>query len=62
MPTLCIECTLRAIIAGTTPPVFNESPQDHMRRAHPDGGAQGTDRAQLETEAVKALERMRNLR
>jgi hypothetical protein len=54
---VCIECALRAVVEGKDPPRFNESPEEHMRRVHPDGGAQGADRAKLERAAMEAIQR-----
>jgi len=48
MPTLCIQCALRAMLAGAPAPSFDESPEAHQARAHPDLAATQRERAQLE--------------
>lgn len=48
MPTLCIQCSMKALIAGDTPPVFDETPEAHQQRMHPDLAATRRERVELE--------------
>jgi len=47
MPTLCIQCALRAQVAGTPMPSFDETPEAHLARVHPDPVATATERRAL---------------
>jgi hypothetical protein len=55
MPTLCIQCTLRAIVDGTVPPVFDETPQEHAARLHADPDATQRERRDLEQRAAARI-------
>lgn len=48
MATVCIQCALRALVAGKTPPTFEESADVHMARVHPDPVATRLERVELE--------------
>lgn len=48
--TVCIQCAMRAMLAGTPPPVFDETPDEHAKRAHPDPLATYRERQQLEAD------------
>ena len=56
MPLACIHCGMRALLAGEPPPFFDESPEAHMARCHPDMRATVRERAQMERElALRAV-------
>lgn len=64
MPTVCIQCALEAFVTnkGLMPSaaiVFDETPEDHARRVHPDPVATNARRRWLEAEAAKLLPRDR---
>lgn len=46
--TLCIQCALKALLAGEPVPTFTESPADHQQRLHHDATATMLERLQLE--------------
>lgn len=46
--TACIQCAMRAILAGEPVPIFDESSSEHMKRAHPDPIAKRDERRELE--------------
>lgn len=48
MPTVCIQCAMAALLKGEPPPSFEESPEDHLRRAHADPVATQDERRALE--------------
>lgn len=35
MPTVCISCAIRALLHDEPSPVFDETPEAHQRRVHP---------------------------
>jgi hypothetical protein len=55
MPTVCIQCSMRAMLAGTPPPIFEETPEAHAARAHPDPLATYRERQQLEAQIAAML-------
>ena len=48
MPTMCIQCAMKALLEGKTPEHFDEEPEAHMRRVHPDPEATQRERQELE--------------
>ena len=48
MATACIQCSLRAMVENRKPPVFDETPEAHMARCHPDPEATARERGELE--------------
>lgn len=55
MPTLCIQCALRALLNDRAPEVFDEEPEEHQRRVHPDPEGTQRERRELERELTKKL-------
>lgn len=55
MPTLCLQCAMRALLNGEPAPAFEEEPVDHMKRAHPDPQATIRERQELEDRLRKRL-------
>ncbi len=55
MPTACIQCAMKAILAGEQPPVFDETPEEHARRVHPDPIATRDERRELERQLKDRL-------
>ena len=56
MPTVCIQCSLRALVRGERSPVFDESPEAHQQRVHPDLIATQRERRELEAQLTARLE------
>ena len=50
----CIHCSMKALLDGKPSPVFDETPEEHMARAHPDMEATIRERAEL-TERFAAM-------
>lgn len=49
MMTICIQCAMKAMLAGEPPPApFNETPEAHLARLHPDPIATKAERKVLE--------------
>lgn len=55
MPTVCIHCAMRAIVAGTPSPVFDEEPDDHARIHHPDLVATQRERVALLEQLARVI-------
>jgi hypothetical protein len=54
--TVCIQCSMRALVNNESKaPVFDETPEEHVKRMHPDPIETLRERKALED----ALERMR---
>lgn len=47
MTTMCIQCAMRAILNDEAPPVFDETPEQHQRRVHPDLAATQAERREI---------------
>jgi len=46
--TVCIQCAMKAMAEGKKPPPpFDETPEEHLRRVHPDPVQTATERAAL---------------
>ena len=52
MPT---ECSMRALLAHEPPPVFDEEPEAHAARMHPDPVATVNERRELEAKLAAQL-------
>jgi len=49
----CLHCAMKAMLAGESePPIFDESPEAHMARCHPDPDQCWQERQQFEA-AIK---------
>ena len=48
MPTMCVLCAMRALLADAQPPVFDETPERHMSRAHPDPAVAQAERDEVQ--------------
>jgi len=57
MTMICINCSLKALVEGTEPPVFEEEPAEHMLRCHPDPIKAQRERIELETKMRAKLEK-----
>lgn len=57
MPTVCIQCNLRALVEGRPPEAFDGTIEQHMRQFHPDPEATRRERAELERKASDKLGR-----
>lgn len=55
MPTMCVQCAMRAMLEGVTLPVFDESPEEHRARMHPDPVATDVERRELIEQLTKKL-------
>jgi hypothetical protein len=53
MPLTCLQCAMKAMLAGEPPPMFDESPKEHLKRVHPDPYATYRERQMLEAELFK---------
>jgi hypothetical protein len=63
MTTFCIQCAMRAMLDGEPSPVFDETHEEHMRRAHPDPVTTQIERSQLERKLAKKFrEKFRELK
>lgn len=45
---VCIQCSMRAMLDGKSPPAFDETLEEHMRRCHPDPVATQKERQEME--------------
>lgn len=57
MPTMCIQCAMRAMVEGKEPPVFDEEPAEHAARVHPDPIETLRERRELEAKLAKMIPR-----
>jgi len=48
MTLICIQCGMAALLKNETPPTFDETEEEHMRRVHPDPVATQLERRELE--------------
>ena len=46
--TICAHCALKAALAGKTPEPFQEEPEEHLARVHPDAEATARERDELQ--------------
>lgn len=47
-PLVCLQCSMKAMLAGEPAPVFDETPEAHMLRCHPDPYQTYRERQMLE--------------
>ena len=45
---LCVQCAMRATLAGEPTPQFDQTIEEHMRQYHPDLNATAVERRELE--------------
>lgn len=57
MPTICIQCAMRALLDGKPAPTFEETPEAHAARVHPDPEATLRERRDLEARLAQRLGR-----
>jgi len=55
MPTMCIQCAMRAMLIDEPSPTFDETPEEHQRRVHPDLTATQIERRELERQLAEKL-------
>lgn len=55
MPTLCVQCSLRAFVEGRASVMFDEDPEEHRARFHPDPEETRRERVELERIAAQML-------
>jgi hypothetical protein len=53
--TVCIQCAMRAMVAGQPPPTFDETPEAHAARVHPDPRETQRERQQLEAQLAAMI-------
>ena len=53
MATMCIQCSMRALLHDEPVPTFNETPEQHQRRVHPDLIATQIERQKLEQQLAQ---------
>jgi hypothetical protein len=53
--TVCIQCAMRAMVAGQPAPTFDETPEAHAARVHPDPLTTQRERQQLEAQIAAML-------
>ena len=53
MPTMCIQCAMRAMLNDEPSPTFDETPEQHQRRVHPDLTATQIERRELERQLAE---------
>lgn len=45
---ICIQCSMRALLKDEAPPSFDETPEEHMKKHHPDMAFNQKERKELE--------------
>jgi hypothetical protein len=53
--TMCIQCAMRAMLNDEQPPLFDETPEDHRSRVHPDPAETTRERLVLEEQLAEKL-------
>lgn len=53
---ICIQCSMRAVLDHKTPPVFDETLEQHMSRCHPDPVATQKERHEMEQKLNKEFD------
>ena len=48
MPLVCVQCSMRALVNETPVPTFDETPEQHAARCHPDPVETLRERKELE--------------
>ena len=56
MPTICLQCSMKALLAGQQPPTFDEEPDVHQKRVHPDLEETLRERRPLELQLAAKLQ------
>lgn len=62
MPTVCIQCSLKALAEGRTVEFFDEEPEEHRLRVHPDPAATQRERVELEQRVMADPEILRKIK
>jgi hypothetical protein len=44
---ICIQCSMKAMLNNEAPPSFDETPEEHVKRCHPDLEAARKERQEL---------------
>lgn len=57
MPTVCLQCAMRAIVEKKPTPYFDEEPEAHRLRVHPDLAATQRERVELEKTIAEMLQK-----
>lgn len=52
---VCIQCSMRALVKGETPPTFDETAIEHLLRVHPDPDATRAERQELMRQLTEKL-------
>lgn len=60
MALLCVNCALQAMLENRPPPRFDESPEEHLRRVHPDPHVARQERIDMERELLRRLDDQSN--
>lgn len=55
MPTMCLQCAMRAMLDGDAIPTFDETSEEHLRRVHPDPIATKAERLELEQRLAEKM-------
>lgn len=53
---VCLQCTLKAILEGQTPQWIEDTPEEHMRKVHPDPELTQMERVRLEAQYRQRLQ------
>lgn len=61
-PMMCVHCTLRALVKCESVPTFDETPQEHIDRCHPNAEETERERKALETAMDSYLRKTPNPR
>ena len=60
MPTVCIQCSMRALLNDEPLPSFNETPEQHQHRVHHDLIATNNERRELERQLAAKFKKEQN--
>lgn len=55
MPTMCVQCAMRALLNDEPPTLFDQEPEAHRRQFHPDPVATQIEREELERQLKQKL-------
>lgn len=56
---ICIQCAMKALVTGGQPPFEDVTPEEHMRRYHPDPVATWKERRELEAKVAVIIANMK---
>lgn len=56
----CVQCTMRAVMAGVTPPYFDQTIEEHMSEYHPDLEATAKERKHMEEVLRERMKESKN--